>query len=85
MESFMRSIYQADAPKRPVNLSLNGDLLRLGKELGLNLSSVAEEALACAVSARQAELWLKENEKAIESYNGRIESQGVFSDGIRAF
>ena len=81
----MKSPYQADAPKRPVNLSLNGDLLRLGKELGLNLSSVAEEALAYAVSVRQAELWLKENKKAIESYNARIESQGVFSDGLRAF
>ncbi len=81
----MRSIYQEDAPKRPVNLSLNADLVRLGKELGLNLSSVAEEALAYAVSARQAELWLEENAKAIETYNGRIEAQGAFSDGIRAF
>ncbi len=81
----MRSTYQADAPKRPVNLTLNSDLLKLGKELGLNLSSVAEEALAYAVSARLAERWLEENGKAIESYNTRIESQGVFSDGIRAF
>lgn len=81
----MRSIYGADAPKRPVNLSLNADLVRLGKELGLNLSSVAEEALACAVSARQAELWLAENAQAIEAYNGRVEAQGVFSDGIRTF
>jgi antitoxin CcdA len=85
MESRMRLSYLVDAPKRPVNLSLNGDLLRLGKELGLNLSSVAEEALACAVSARLAERWLQENGKAIESYNTRIEAQGVFSDGIRAF
>ncbi len=81
----MKSAYRTDAPKRPVNLSLNGDLLRLAKELGLNLSSVAEEALAYAVGVRQAELWLKENRKAIQSYNSRIESQGVFSDGIRTF
>lgn len=81
----MKSAYDADAPKRPVNLSLNGDLLRLGKELGLNLSRVAEEALAYAVSVRLAELWLKENGKAIGSYNARIESQGVFSDGTRTF
>jgi antitoxin CcdA len=81
----MKSPYRADAPKRPVNLSLNADLLRIGKELGLNLSSVAEEALAHAVSVKQAELWLKQNGIAIESYNTRIESQGVFSDGIRTF
>ena len=46
---------------------------------------VAEEALAYAVSARQAELWLHENEKAFASYNKRVEAQGVFSDGLRAF
>ena len=81
----MRSSYRADAPKRPVNLSLNSDLLRLGKELGLNLSGVAEEALAYAVSARLAERWLEENRTAIATYNRRIETQGVFSDGLRAF
>jgi antitoxin CcdA len=81
----MRSTYRADAPKRPVNLSLNSDLLGIGKELGLNLSSVAEEALAYAVSARLAERWLTENQTAIDAYNRRIEAQGVFSDGLRAF
>lgn len=81
----MRSAYRADAPKRPVNLSLNSDLLAIGKDLGLNLSSVAEEALAYAVSARLAERWLEENRAAIEAYNGRVESGGVFSDGLRAF
>jgi antitoxin CcdA len=81
----MRTTYQVDAPKRPVNLSLNSDLLRLGKELGLNLSGVAEEALAYAVSARLAERWLEENRTAIATYNRRIETQGVFSDDLRAF
>jgi antitoxin CcdA len=81
----MRSIWRADAPKRPVNLSLNSDLLAMGKALGLNLSSVAEEALAYAVSARLAEHWLEENRDAIEAYNLRVERQGVFSDGLRTF
>ena len=81
----MRTPYQNNAPKRPVNLSLNSDLLRLGKELGLNLSSVAEEALVYAVSARRAERWLEENRTAIATYNHRIETQGVFSDGLRTF
>jgi len=81
----MQSRYLTDAPKKPVNLSLNSDLLRLGKELGLNLSSVAEEALAYAVNARLAERWVMENQDAIEVYNRRIEKQGVFSDGLRSF
>ncbi|HEY3401451.1 MAG TPA: type II toxin-antitoxin system CcdA family antitoxin [Geothrix sp.] len=81
----MRSTYQLEAPKRPVNLSLNSDLLRQARELGLNLSGVAEEALAYAVSARLAERWVEENRDAVEAYNQRIEARGAFSDGLRTF
>jgi len=81
----MQAYYKTDAPKRPVNLSLNSDLLKLGKDLGLNLSGLAEEAIAKAARARLAESWLAENADAIQSYNKRVETQGVFSDGLRSF
>lgn len=81
----MHAYYKVDAPKRPVNLTLNSDLLRLGKDLGLNLSGLAEEALAQAVRAHLAEIWLHENLAAIEAYNTRVESQGTFSVGLRRF
>ena len=77
--------YRTDAPKKPVNLTLNGDLLKLGKDLGLNLSSIAEAAIAQAIREAQAKRWLAENAEAIQAYNERVEAQGVFSDGIRAF
>ncbi len=77
--------YQSDAPKRPINLSINGDLLKVGKELGLNMSRVAEEALAYAVKERLAERWQEENRTAVAAYNLRLEAQGVFSDGLRTF
>jgi antitoxin CcdA len=73
-----------DGPKRPVNLSLNIELLRLGKELGLNLSGIAEEALAQAVKERLGQRWLAENAAAIQGYNLRTE-RGVYSDGLRTF
>ena len=81
----MQAYYKTDAPKKPVNLSLNADLLKVSKDLGLNLSGLAEEAIAKAVRARLAEDWLSENADAIQVYNKRIESQGVFSDGLRNF
>jgi len=81
----MQAYYKTDAPKKPVNLSLNGDLLKVSKDLGLNLSGLAEEAIAKAVRARLAEVWLTENADAIQVYNKRVESQGVFSDGLRNF
>lgn len=77
--------YRIDAPKKPVNLSLNSDLLKMGKDLGLNLSSVAETALAQAVKVSMAERWLTENAEAIQAYNERVEAHGVFSDGSRTF
>ena len=77
--------FSQDAPKRAVNLTLNRDLVQLGKDLGLNLSGVAEEALAYAVNARLAERWVEENRSAIGAYNRRVEAEGVFSDGLRSF
>ncbi len=81
----MHTGYRLDAPKKPVNLSINSDLLKMGKDLGLNLSSVAEMALAQAVKDFMAERWLKENVDAIQAYNKRVEAHGVFSDGARTF
>jgi antitoxin CcdA len=81
----MSTGHQRNGTKRPVNLSLDADLLQAGKDLSLNLSAVAEEALAYAVSAKLAERWTEENQAAIASYNQRIEAAGVFSDGLRTF
>ena len=81
----MQVYYKTDAPKKPVNLSLNSELLKLSKDLGLNLSGVAEEAIAKAVRARLEEEWLRENADAIQAYNKRVEVHGVFSDGLRSF
>ena len=79
------AVFPTDGPKRPVNLSLNAELLRLGKDLGINLSAVAEAALAGAVRERLAQRWLEENDGAIQSYNLRVAQEGVFSDGLRTF
>ncbi len=81
----MHLTYRTDAPKKPVNLSLNSDLLKMGKDLGLNLSGVAEAAIAQAVKESLAERWLKDNAEAIQAYNKRVEAHGVFSDGVRSF
>jgi antitoxin CcdA len=81
----MSAVFLMDGSKRPVNLSINVELLRLGKDLGINLSAVAEQALARAVRERMGERWLEENQGAIQAYNLRVAEQGVFSDGLRTF
>ena len=78
-------IFDPEAPKKAVNLSINSDLLRQAKEEKISLSRVFEESLAEALLKKRRQNWKKENEEAICSYNMRIESSGVFSDGLRRF
>ena len=67
----MQVIFDTSAPRKPANVSINSDLLA--------------QALADKVAQVQREQWLKENQQAINGYNQRVDEQGVFSEGIRAF
>lgn len=78
-------IYDPRAAKRATNLSINNDLLRRARELGINLSSEFERALERVVKRRLAERWRAENRRAIASYNEHVAEHGVFSDGVRRF
>lgn len=77
--------YDIHAPKRPANLSVNGDLLAKAKAMGINLSATLEQALSTAVQEQQRSQWLAENRDAIAGYNAQVEQHGVFSDGQRSF
>ena len=72
-------------PKRAANLTVNANLLDQARALDINLSATLERALEAEVRARKRERWLAENREAIESYNARVERDGVFSDGLRSF
>ena len=73
------------APKVATNLSARADLVREAKDLGLNRSEVFEFAVVEAIERRRQELWLEQNEEAIESYNARVERDGLFGDDWRKF
>jgi antitoxin CcdA len=78
-------LYDPDAPKKPTNLSVNQDLLRVARSQKLNLSRLLEERLVEVLRDKERETWLKENALAIKKYNERVERAGVFSDGLRRF
>ena len=71
--------------KVPTNLSIQADIVREAKALGLNLSEVFETAVVGAVRRKRQDAWLEANREAIESYNARVTRDGVFSDGWRKF
>jgi len=79
------NIFDASAPKKPTNLSINSDLLRQAKEHHINLSQALELRLAELLRDEKRRNWQEENREAIEEYNRRIETRGVFSDGLRQF
>ncbi len=81
----MSPVYDIEASKRAVNLSVNGNLLDKAREHGINLSATLEQALAEALNAARREQWLAENGKAMGAYNEHVEAVGVFSDGVRGF
>ncbi|MFC3114065.1 type II toxin-antitoxin system CcdA family antitoxin [Cellvibrio fontiphilus] len=81
----MNRTYNTQAPKKPVNVSINSDLLERAKGLSINLSAIFEQALAEQLRKEQRAQWLQENAEAIKNYNQFIESNGSFSDGLRKF
>lgn len=73
-------VYDPSAPKKPVNLSINSELLRQARELRVNLSKALEQRLAEIVREERARRWQEENREAIEAHNRFIEKHGLFSD-----
>lgn len=79
------NFFNASAPKKNTNLSINSDLLQQAKDHHINLSQALELRLAEILREEKRRDWLVQNKEAIEEYNRRIETRGVFSDGLRQF
>lgn len=77
--------YDIYAQKKPTNLSINSDLLRQAKEHHINLSQTLELRLEELLREEKQRKWQIENQEAVEEYNKRIETRGIFSDGLRQF
>jgi antitoxin CcdA len=78
-------IFDASAPKKPTNVSVNADLLRQARDLNINLSQALEERLIERILTERQRRWRDENKVAIEAYNRRVELEGVFGDDLRQF
>ncbi len=79
------NLFDATAPRKPANLSINSDLLQQAKELHINLSQALEQRLTEILLEEKRKSWRTDNQGAVDEYNNRIEARGVFSDGLRQF
>lgn len=75
--------YDAMAAKRPVNLSLNADLVTKARAEGLNLSSIAEEAVAVALARRLRERWDADIAAACITHDRYRQRYGSLGDILR--
>ncbi|HEY5820048.1 MAG TPA: type II toxin-antitoxin system CcdA family antitoxin [Mesorhizobium sp.] len=71
--------------RKSTNLSLDAHLVAQAKGLDINISRVAEEGIARAVSEERARLWKIENREAIDFWNGYIEEHGLPLEEFRQF
>jgi antitoxin CcdA len=78
----MKKAYDVHAPKRPVNMTLNEDLVRCAREYTTNLSEQVERLLADFVSAEQAQRAEQDQrlDAAIDGWNEFYDKHGSFGD-----
>lgn len=81
----MSDFYNAEAPKKPTNVSINSDLLSQARSLKINLSATLEQALTEQLRERRRAEWRQENAPAIRAYNDHVEKYGTFGDSVRKF
>jgi antitoxin CcdA len=70
-------------PKRAVNVSVDAEILKVAKEMKINLSQAFEETLRERTKEERIRRFQEENKEAIESYNRFIERAGVFGEEWR--
>ena len=70
-------------PKRAVNVSIDAEILKVAKEMKINLSQACEQTLRDLTEEERIRRFQEENREAIESYNRFIEKNGVWSEKYR--
>ncbi len=73
------------AKRKPVNLSIDAELVAEAKAMGINLSQTCEAALSVALKKEREDQWVKENWDAIQSSNAWVEKHGLPLEKYRMF
>ncbi|WP_298921039.1 type II toxin-antitoxin system CcdA family antitoxin [uncultured Roseobacter sp.] len=71
--------------RKPINLTLDSDLLSDAKALNVNLSRAAEDGVRAAVIRAREEQWRAENAAALASSNTFVNKHGLPLDRYRQF
>jgi antitoxin CcdA len=75
----------ASKARKATNVSINELLLAEARTLKINVSQAAEAGLARALAEKRAELWLQENQSALDSSNDYVDRHGLPLAQYRGF
>jgi len=75
-----RMAYDGDAPKRPINLRLNGDLVAKAKALGIDISAAAEAGVAHVVLEAERRRIEAQAQAAMQAWNDYGARHGSVAD-----
>ncbi len=85
MRSHLDSSRSPRGTRKPTNVSIGQALIEEARVLNVNISQAAEAGLKAALAAKRAELWLQENQAAIESSNAYVAEKGLPLAKYRGF
>lgn len=68
-----------------VNLTLDAEVAETARALGLNMSRLAEQAIAEAAKAERNRLWREENRQANLAYAEELAREGLPLTAFRTF
>ncbi len=77
-------LYDTKAPKQTISVTVNSDLYAKAKRVGINVSQVAEQAVAGAYSKQRAAALAEEIQADLQAVADYAEQHGRFADFVRA-
>ncbi|MEI6207156.1 MAG: type II toxin-antitoxin system CcdA family antitoxin [Desulfuromonadales bacterium] len=78
----MQISYNTNAPRRPVNLTANSDLVNMVRSENGNLSKLLEQTMITFLTERELYRWKEENKASFDSYNRMIAERGSLSEDL---
>ena len=78
------AVNDAHAAKRPVNVTISSDLVARARAEGLNLSALAEQAVAAALARIAKARFEAEIAQACRAHDQYLAEYGSLADAVRA-
>lgn len=83
----MRMKYElvSQAKRKPINLSLDSQIVEAARELGLNISRISEQALRIATKKERERRWAAQHRERMDAFADWLDEHGMPFEDLRVF